>query len=278
MSMLHSLSKSTSQNGSAVFEILVALGLTGAVALAINAAYDSQDQLVPELNVMPILEHKAKVTADALSEHILFAGTGTPKGITPLSSRNGNPDELSVAYRADSCQAVLAKATMMPNSPLECEAGADCIREGSLLYITKPDEQAGEWLQVAVVDREFDVVMSGKHALSRRYPKGSRLLPMSQARFFVDRSRAEGPALMVETKGAPPLVYAEGVSDLQLQYRLKDGTVKNEPTPLAQVSEVMLAVTVDLPQELKRLDTHNGNQPVTATHRMTVIPTGLLNK
>jgi len=269
---------STYQNGSAAFEILVALCLTGAVALAINAAYSSQNEQVPVLNVAPILDHKAKTTADALSEHIRIAGYGIPTALKAIIGKNSNPDELHVVYRPDSCQSSLAKATALPTSPLECAGNVDCIKEGSLLYITKPDERAGEWLEVAAVDREFNVIMSSQQKLSRRYPSGSTLMPMSEARFFVDRSRADGPALMVEPKGKPPLVYARDVSDLQLQYRLKDGTVKNEPVPLKEVKEVMLAITVDIPQELKRIDTHSDNHPVSATYRVSVTPTSLLDK
>ena len=258
--------------GSAAFEILVALTLTGVVALAINSAYDSQEQGMPDLDVTPLLQQRAKATTDALVEHIQVAGNSIPLGLAALTGENSNPDKIQVVYRTDSCRPTLIAPMTSVSAPLECNAGNDCIRPGSLMYIVLPKSTVGEWFEAATVDSEFGSELIAHRALRRTYPIGAELIPLTQASFYVDRYRADGPALMVKVIGRPALVYAEDVSDLQFQYRFKDGQVKNEPTPWADVREVMVAVTVDMPSELARFGDNRTGRAKSVLSRATVVP------
>ena len=61
---------------------------------------------------------------------------------------------------------------------------------------------------------------------------------------FVDNTTDQDhPCLMVQAAGQSPQVYAENITDLQFQYRLKNGNIVDVPILVDDVREVMISVT-----------------------------------
>ena len=67
---------------------------------------------------------------------------------------------------------------------------------------------------------------------------------MTTIKFYVDATTdPDHPTLMIEAVGQSPMVFARNITDLQLQYRMKNGMLLDEPVIVGNIREVMVSVT-----------------------------------
>jgi hypothetical protein len=66
---------------------------------------------------------------------------------------------------------------------------------------------------------------------------------MDIVKFYVDNSDNQHPILMVKISDNPPAAYAENIEDLQLTYKLMNGTITDVPPLSRNIREVRITLT-----------------------------------
>jgi len=222
---------------------MIALVLTGIIATAVMRLFTTQQENYLVQDRVVNAQQNARAIIDALVRHIRMAGYDVPTGVAPLMAANSNPDTIEVVYSPDDCDVSLASDMATGTSSLECTSDVSCFQDGQWVYIYDPGTSAGEWFQITSVQTgTFSLQHSS--ALSRAYFKDAIVTSLALAKFYVDSQGDSGqPALMVQTAGGVPLVYAEGIADLQFRYRLTNGNLVDYPILPNDVREVQISVT-----------------------------------
>ena len=80
--------------------------------------------------------------------------------------------------------------------------------------------------------------------LSRKYGANSLVLGLTRAKFWIDNTTVPNhPRLMLQYMGQSPQIYAENITDLQFQYRMKGGAVVDVPPLAENIRQVLVSVT-----------------------------------
>jgi len=229
--------------GISLVEVMIALVLTGIMATAVMRLFATQHENYLVQDRVVSAQQNARAIIDALVRHVRMAGYDIPAGVSALRAANTDPDTIMVIYSPDDCEAYLATDMASAGSVLECSADVSCFDDGQWVYIYDPVSSDGEWLQISAVQTG---TLSLEHttALSRTYSQNAVITSLAQAKFFVDsQSDPDCPSLMVQPAGGVPLVYAEGIADVQFRYRLANGTLVDYPILANDVREVQISVT-----------------------------------
>ena len=231
-------------SGLSLLEVLIALVLTGLVTTAVLKVYVTQHQNYMAQDDITEVQQSARAAIAELARHIRMAGNGLPHGLEPIVARDGDPDTLVLTYRIDDCETFLSDSMSLPSSELKCGSDISCFRDDQWVYIFHPDSGGGEFFLVSDVQATAYKLQHSTMSLSQAYDKDAIVLSMEQVRFFIDNvTDTAHPCLMVQLPGRSPQVYAENISDLQFQYRLKNGMIVDEPVLATDIREVLISVT-----------------------------------
>jgi hypothetical protein len=131
-----------------------------------------------------------------------------------------------------------------PSAELRCDGhDVSCFYDGQWVYIFHPDSGGGEFFQITQVQTGSSHIQHNTMELSRCYPKGAIIIALQKVKYFVDNSDTLHPNLMMQLPGQNPQVYAENITDLQFQYKMKNGMVLNVPSIASDIREVAIALT-----------------------------------
>ena len=131
---------------------------------------------------------------------------------------------------------------MSGSEALPCSLSVACFNDLEWCYIYDPDSGGGEWLQVSGVDAANRQLDHTSTPLSTPYRAGSVVRPINQIKYFIDTTDSEHPNLMMQRLGSTPQVYAEDISDLQFRYRMKNGSIIDEPILVDNIREVLISI------------------------------------
>jgi len=229
--------------GISLVEVMIALVLTGIVATAVMRLFTTQHQNYLVQDRVVNAQQSARAIIDALVRHVRMAGFDIPIGVAPLQAANTDPDTIVVTYSPDDCEVYLAADMSSEGSALECTGDVSCFSDGQWAYIYDPASGDGEWFEISSV-QTGSLSLQHTSVLNRAYSQNAIITSLAQAKFYVDnQTDTEHPTLMVQTPGGTPLVYAEGIADVQFRYRLANGTVVDYPILVDDVREVQISVT-----------------------------------
>lgn len=228
--------------GWSLVEVLIALSVLGVVSAAIMKSYVVQHENYMTQEDISYVQQSARSAIEELTRQIRMAGYGVPEGVDAIIARDGNPDSIEVWYQVDNCDSYLSAAMAMTTSPLTC-ANVTCFVAGERLYIYEPATDTGEWFVITSIDPTTKQV--GHTApLSRLYAANSFVLRMNQVRFFIDNvTDPEHPKLMMRQGNGVAQVFADNIVDLQLQYRLENGTKVDLPPLSKDIRDISIKVT-----------------------------------
>jgi len=230
--------------GTSLIEVMIALVLTGILATAILKLYSTQHKNYMVQDDVTGIQASARASIDELTRQVRMAGYGLPLGIPPLTAYNTNPDTIIIMYSAEGCETALSSPMPKPSAELKCSGDLSCFYDGQWVYIFDPDSGGGEFFEITEVQVAAFHLQHNTMDLSRAYDENALVLGMNMVKFFVDNtSHPDHPTLMMELPGQGPVPYAENISDLQFRYRLKNGTVVDQPVLMTDVREVMISVT-----------------------------------
>jgi prepilin-type N-terminal cleavage/methylation domain-containing protein len=237
-------SNSRAIEGFTIIELLIALLLASIVTSAAMGIYITQHKQWLVQDGISDMQASIRAAAVELGTQIRMAGYNVPEGIPELEAYNTNPDTIAIAYDAGNLENVQIEHEMpQPSAELRCD-GHDLtgIYDGDWIFIYDPGTKTGEFFEVSQVQYSSSHIQHNTMPLSRCYPAGSQVLKLNRFKFYIDNSDTTHPNLMVWAPGMGAQVYAENITNLNIQYVLSMGTVVDVPPVPDMVREVILNI------------------------------------
>lgn len=217
---------------------LIVFGAAMGVFLAQNKHLVVQDQISD-------MQHNLRAGLAELSSKIRMAGYNVPSGLNSLTARNSNPDSIEITYDTDVLENVTLSQDMpQPSSELRCNGDLSGLHDGDWAYIYDPGIATGEFLLVTSVQTGTGIIQHSGMPLLRPYPVGSQVFRMNKIKYYIDNTTDPNhPALMVQNQGQAAQIYADNITDLQLEYILSSGAIVTSPPTPGMVREVKINMT-----------------------------------
>ena len=233
--------------GISLLEVMLALVITGVITTALFKTYIVQHKNYMTQDDITTIQQSARAAIDELSKHVRMAGNDIPAGLNAVVGTNTDPDTILLNYRTDNCDVTLSAAMPLPSAELKTSGDISCFEAGQWLYIYDPTTgpNSGEFFVVTLIQAAANHIQHNTMSLSKAYDENAVLLSMQQVKFFVDNTTdPEHPCLMIQAPGMlVPQIYAENITDLQFQYRMKNGVIVDEPVVSDNIREVIITVT-----------------------------------
>ena len=233
--------KLVSVTGVTLMEMLIALGLTSIVSVAIFKVYNTQHQHYFAQDQITDVQQNARACLDEITRQVRMAGFGLPSGLNALRASNANPDSLVVIYRGDTCQAVLSANMASAGANMFCTGTVGCFVAGEWAYIFEPDSGGGEFFTISGLDTAGKQI--SHDPLSKAYRKDAIVLVVAWAQYYISTADTTHPTLVVRTPENGAQIYGDDISDLQFTYRLNNGTIVDVPPLVEDVREVIISIT-----------------------------------
>ncbi len=238
------LKKIKSKRGTSFLEVMIALAIMGVVTTAIFKLYIASHRNYIVQDEVTYVQQNARASISELSRQIRMAGYSLPHGLASIESSNTNPDTITINYRTEDCDTYLSAPMPQPSSELKCATDLSCFYAGQWVYIFEPDSGGGEWFEITHVQGAAMHLQHNTMTLSKKYGKDAIILTISSIKFFVDNTTdPDNPMLMIQLIGQSPQIYADNITDLQFQYRMKNGVLMDTIIVADDVREVILSVT-----------------------------------
>ena len=237
-----------SQSGATMVELLLALLMTGIVSAAMFRVYINQHQAWNTQDNVIEMQQNARAAIDELTRQLRMSGFSLPNGLTAFDCFNTDPDTIRIYYKTTDCDVPLEYAMANTSSELRFDGhDVSCFAAGQIAYLYDPNLESGEFFEISNVLTGSSRVQHSSAALSRAYPVGSQLMAIEVIKYFINKSDALHPRLMVQVSNGTPQVYAEDIDDLQFSYTMKNGIVQDAPTMKADVRQISISLTARTP-------------------------------
>jgi hypothetical protein len=232
-------------SGFTVVELLIAVLLAALITTAAMSLYLTQHKQFMVQGDISDMQASMRAGISEVSTRIRMAGYGLPDGFPCVVTHNTNPDTVEVVTNSDSLNGVQIEHTMpMPSSELRCD-GHDIsgVHAGDTLYIYDPVAMIGEYFSVSEVQLSSSNIQHNNWPLSRCYPLGSKIIKTINYKYYIDNTTDPvHPGLVYKTTGSGPQVYAENITNLNVQYVLSSGQLV-DTTPFAyMIREAIITV------------------------------------
>lgn len=233
--------------GMSLLEVMLALVITGVITTALFKTYIVQHENYMTQDDITTIQQSARAAIDELSKHVRMAGNDIPAGLPAIIGKNTDPDTIILNYRTNSCDVVLSSPMPQPSAELKTAGDITCFEEGEWVFIYDPatGPNAGEWFVITEIQVASNHIQHRTMPLSKSYDQDAVVLDMHQVKFFVDNTTdPEHPNLMILAPGMTMAqIYAENITDIQFQYRMKNGAIVDEPVLADNIREVIITVT-----------------------------------
>lgn len=214
---------------------VIVLGAALGVFLAQNKHLIVQDQISD-------MQHNLRAGMDEISSKIRMCGYDVPKGVDCLTAYNTNPDTIEVIYDTDILEGVEINWPMPSTSAeLRCSGDISGLHDGDWAFVYDPTADTGQFFEVTSVQVAAIHIQHNTMPLDRIYPVGSQVMRMNKMKYYVDNTTdPDHPRLMIKKVGEAPQIYADNITDLQLEYVLSSGAIVNVPPTPGMVREVRI--------------------------------------
>ena len=230
--------------GFTIIELLIAMLLAGIVTAAAMGIYITQHKQWLVQDEVSDMQASIRASAVELSTQIRMAGYNVPEGIPELEAYNTNPDTIVIIYDSADLENVQIEHQMpLPSAELRCD-GHDLtgLYDGDWVFIYDPGTMTGEFFEVSHVQYAASHIQHNTMPLSRCYPAGSWILKLNRFKFYIDNSDTSHPNLMVWAPGMGAQIYAENITNLNIQYVLSNGAIVDVPPVPDMVREVIIDI------------------------------------
>ena len=230
------------ERGITLLEILIAMAIMGVVTAAVMQAYVTQHENYMVQEDITDIQQNARASVDELVRNVRMAGHDIPPTLLAIVPSNTNPDTITITYTSSSCETFLRADMASTTEALKCSLAVACFNDLEWCYIYDPDSGGGEWFQISSVDaanKQLDHIAT---PLTAAFGAGSIVKPINQIKYYIDTTDSDHPQLMMQRRGSTAQVYAEDISDLQFKYRMKNGTIIDQPLLIDNIREVLISV------------------------------------
>lgn len=232
-----------SKRGFTIIEVLVASLIAGfTIAAAMQLLIDQNKQHLIQEGITG-LQQSTRASADELVGKIRQAGYRLQPGITALYSWNSNPDTLAVVFMAEPlCTASLSQAMAQATSNIVCDdTNLDHFPQDTWYFIYDNVTDAGEYFLATNINPSGGDIHHGS-PLSKPYPQGANIFKLDYYKYYINRADTLNPQLMLVKNGGTPVIYADGVTDLQFRYRLGNGLTEDTVAVDRFVREIQMTI------------------------------------
>jgi hypothetical protein len=231
--------------GFTVVELLIAVLLAGLITSASMALYlTQQKQLMVQSDISDIQGGLRAATGE-LTTRLRMAGYKLPEGFPCIVTRNTNPDTIEVITNTNTVDGVRIEHAMpTPSSELRCD-GHDVsgVNIGDTLYIYDPVAMVGEFFSVSQVQISSSNIQHNDWILSRSYPMGSIIIRAIDYKYYIDNTTASHPDFVFRINGGAPQVYAENITNLNIQYLLSSGVIVDTAPTASMIREAIVTMS-----------------------------------
>lgn len=241
--MKNAMTPKSKNRGFSLVEVMVALLLSAVVTTAAFKAYVSQHKNYMIQDDITNIQQNARASLDELTRQIRMAGYQLPNGLPSIVASNTNPDTITITYHESGCDTYLSAAMPQPSAELKCGTDVSCFQVGQWVYIWEADSAKGEWFNITWVQPGSNHLQHNTMSLTRKYGANSNVLSITQLKFYIDKSDTLHPKLMMAPVSGVAQIYADDMTDLQFQYKLKNGTTVDKPINYQDIVEVLISVT-----------------------------------
>lgn len=242
--MMKILSKLRGQTGTSFLEVMIALAIMGVVTTGIFELYISQHKNYLIQDDITTIQQNVRASVDEIARHCRMAGFDLPLNLDAIEGYDTNPDTIVLVYQTNDCETKLSAPMPQPSAELKCEDDVSCFEDGDWVYIFEPDSGGGEFFEITHVQHGSKHLQHNTMPLSRVYSADAQVLMLTFVKFYVDTTTDPStPCLMMERPGTGPQVFAEDISDLQFQYRMKNGALFDVPLSIDDTREILISVT-----------------------------------
>jgi prepilin-type N-terminal cleavage/methylation domain-containing protein len=219
--------------GFTLIEILVA-AIIGVIATAAAVEiYVHQHKNWVIQDAVSDLQQNGRAAVDEIAAMSRQAGYGVPEGLDAIVSSKGTdvtePDSITLVFLHEpECTTTIKDPMPQPSAELKCLGDISCYEDGQWCYIWDPNTKTGEFFVITQVQVASSHIQHNTMPLSKSYPAGSRLFTFDLYRYFVDSwSDTLHPRLMRQEYNQTPSIYADNIDNMQIQYVLTDGSVRD---------------------------------------------------
>jgi len=232
--------------GLSLIEILIAMLMASFVTAAVFKVYINQHKNWVIQDEITNMQQNARAAIDELTRQSRMAGHELPLGMPSIQAFNTNPDTIVINYTTGGCFAPIANSMSLTTSDLECDGyDVSCFQDGQMAYIYHPDSGGGEFFEISQVQTSSSHIQHDSWPLSECYDEDAIVVSLEQVKFFIDTTTDPNhPALMMQAVGESPAVYAENITDLQFQYRMKNGVICDVPVIWEDIREIIIDLQV----------------------------------
>ena len=229
--------------GFSLIEVMIALIITGVVTTSIMKLYITQHENYMTQDDITTIQQNARASIDELSRQIRMAGYDLPLGLQAIYASNTDPDTITILYHSAGCETSLTAPMANTLSPLVCNSDVSCFFDNQHVYIYDADSAEGEWFQLSTVDEGTFTLNHSTASLSRAYATNSIVIALTKVKFYVDNTTdVDHPKLMIQVQGQNPVIYADDIYDLQIEYGMKNGMIESVPSIPENVREVNITL------------------------------------
>jgi prepilin-type N-terminal cleavage/methylation domain-containing protein len=251
------------KSGFTVVEVLIAALIAGIALTAAFEVFINHNKSHVIQSGVTELQQNGRAAVDELVTNIRKAGYKLPEGLPALAARNTNPDTIMVAFVHEPiCSATVSDNMSQPTSQIECAGNnLSCFSSNTWAYIWDDASDSGEFFYVTNVQAGAGYLEHDLAPLTRCYGIGSKVYIIDYYKYFVDNTDTLRPRLMRQSTVTPD-VYADHITNLQLQYVMADGSVYDTIAVDRYVREVLIDITArtarqDLFMEDYRYETYS---------------------
>lgn len=241
--------------GFTLIEMLVAMAMFATVGAALTSFFISSSRLRSMAEIRLETHQALTATVDTLAREIRLAGvcfTTAGQFVSLQGVNNGTQDQLTVRLGLtanQSCVRTSLGANAAQGSRTLNVTSAQGFAVNTAGYVT--DGNAGDFFTVTAIS---GLTLTTNTNWSRLYPQASSTVYAMQERIYaLDPANARGPVLTLARDRRPAEIFADGITALNIQYRLVGGALSNLPPDDATwrlVTEVLISVTA---RSLQRL-------------------------
>lgn len=236
--------KLKNNKGVTFVEVMIALVITGILTTSIMKLYVTQHRNYLVQDDITDMQQGVRASIDELGRNIRMAGYDLPLGLDAIEAHDTNPDTLVVTYHDNGCDSYLKFPMPQPSAELKMGTDIGCFYSGQWVFIYEPDSAKGEWFLITHVQDSARHIQHRTMSLSRKYGANAQVFAITRAKYYIDHTTdPDNPKLMRQLFGELPQVFAENITDLQLEYVTKSGIVEAEPALMSNLREVRINVT-----------------------------------
>ena len=231
------------QRGASALEVILVLTIVAVVLTATLNLYVAERQYHLSDEDITAVQHKTHTIADDLDRQLRMNRSPLPAGLEAIRASNTNPDTIVITSVETGCRTQLDQGMPLPSSNLWCAEDVSCFRSSQWVYVHDPDSGYSEWFQITTVQQDQRYLQHSTMTLTRTYDSGAVISAVSQEKYYIDATTdPQHPRLMTQRLGEEPEVYSEDITDLQLKYRLTNGTLVDETVIGESVTAIVITV------------------------------------